>query len=71
MSKKNERRIYFPRREAEDPQPEKIRCNIKPECEGCPFPSHGFICWSADGSCLRSHMKKSQKGDQGHESNPS
>lgn len=71
MSKKNGRRIYFPRREAEDPQPEKIRCNIKPECEGCPFPSHGFICWSADGSCLRSHMKKSQKGGQGHESNPS
>ena len=48
MSKKNGRRIYFPRREAEDPQPEK----------------------SADGSCLRSNMKKSQKGGQGHESNP-
>ena len=67
MSKKNGHPIYSPRREAEKPPPEKIRCNIKPECEGCPFPSHGFICWSTDGSCLRSNMKKIQKGGRGHE----
>ena len=22
-------------------------------CVGCPYPGVGFICWSQDGSCLR------------------
>ena len=23
-------------------------------CAGCPYPGHGFLCWSADGeSCMR------------------
>ena len=62
MSKKNGLIIYSLRREAEHPQREQVRCAVKPECEGCPFPGHGFICWSADGSCLRTNMKKSVEG---------
>lgn len=33
--------------------PEKPVCSQKPKCEGCPYPAHGFICYSADGSCLK------------------
>lgn len=25
-------------------------------CKGCPYPRVGFICWSIDGSCLRTDM---------------
>ncbi len=38
--------------------PEPVRCNIKPECEGCTFPGHGFICWSQDGTCMRDRYLK-------------
>ena len=27
-------------------------------CKGCPYPRVGFICWSGDGSCLRTDMDK-------------
>lgn len=27
-------------------------------CKGCPYPSVGFICWDADGTCLRTDMDK-------------
>lgn len=27
-------------------------------CEGCPYPSDGFICWDTDGSCLRTDMDR-------------
>lgn len=62
MGKKNGHTIYSPRRESERPQQEQARCTIKPECEGCPFPGHGFICWSTDGSCLRTNMKQPKEG---------
>ena len=26
------------------------------KCKGCPYPGVGFICWSADGSCMRTDM---------------
>lgn len=25
-------------------------------CLGCPYPSHGFLCWGRDGGCLRTRM---------------
>ena len=25
--------------------PEKPVCTEYPECVGCPFPGHGFVCW--------------------------
>ncbi|MGB8451856.1 MAG: hypothetical protein WCD89_05935 [Anaerocolumna sp.] len=27
-------------------------------CEGCPYSGVGFICWSADGSCMKTDMEK-------------
>lgn len=33
-------------------------CSHSLECNGCPYPRHGFLCWSTDGTCLRTRMKK-------------
>ena len=33
-------------------------CSRSPECNGCPYPRHGFLCWGADGTCLRTRMNK-------------
>lgn len=30
-----------------------VKCGARPECEGCTYPAHGFVCQFADGSCLR------------------
>lgn len=27
-------------------------------CKGCNYPRVGFICWSEDGSCLRTDMDR-------------
>lgn len=33
--------------------------NFKPECKGCPYPSHGFICHDErDGSCLKTGIDR-------------
>ena len=29
-----------------------------PSCGNCPYPSHGFICYSSEGDCLRTDMQK-------------
>lgn len=47
-----------PTRETE-PKP---KCSLFARCEGCPYPSHGFICWNRDGPCMREFMKKQGKG---------
>ena len=31
--------------------PEEPVCTERPECKGCPFPSHGFVCWRE--RCMR------------------
>ena len=31
---------------------------ILPHFPGCPYPRHGFLCWGADGTCLRTRMNK-------------
>ncbi len=64
MNKKNGKAFYSPPREPARSRNEPVRCNIKPECQGCPFPGHGFICWSADGSCMRSRYRKEAKPDE-------
>lgn len=28
------------------------------KCKGCPYPGVGFICWSQDGSCMRTDMDR-------------
>ena len=33
-------------------------CNHSPDCKDCPYPGHGFLCWGADGTCLRSRMNE-------------
>lgn len=35
-------------------------------CDNCPYPSHGFICYSSEGDCLRTdtqqiHSRNKQK----------
>ena len=43
-----------PLRRKHDPLvPEKPVCTDKPECAGCPYPGHGFLCGGADGHCLK------------------
>ncbi len=27
-------------------------------CGNCPYPSHGFVCYSSEGNCLRTDMEK-------------
>ena len=27
-------------------------------CGSCPYPSHGFFCYSSEGDCLRTDMEK-------------
>lgn len=27
-------------------------------CSNCPYPSHGFICYSSEGDCLRTYMQQ-------------
>ncbi len=36
--------------------PEKPEAHINEWCEGCPYPAHGFVCWSEDGDCLRQRV---------------
>ena len=36
-------------------------CSHSLECNGCPYPRHGFLCWSTDGTCLRTRMNKINK----------
>ena len=64
MNKRNGKPFHSPPREPERPTNEPVQNNIKPECKGCPFPRHGFICWSSDGSCMRTRYRKEAKPDE-------
>lgn len=44
----------------QEPLPEPV-CSRSPECKDCPYPRHSFLCWGADGTCLRSRMKEINK----------
>ena len=37
---------------------EKPVCMETPLCEGCPFPSLGFLCQGGDGECMRTRLMK-------------
>ena len=39
-------------------QTEKPVCTASPQCEGCPFPGHGFLCQGRDGECMRTRLMK-------------
>lgn len=34
-------------------------------CTGCPYPGVGFICWSTDGSCMKTDMDKISRRSKG------
>ncbi len=34
-------------------------------CVGCPYPGVGFICWSPDGSCMRTDVEKISRRSKG------
>ena len=34
-------------------------------CEGCPYPRVGFICWSPDGSCMKTDVDKINRSKKG------
>jgi len=38
--------------------PPQVVCSRSERCKGCPYPAHGFRCWSSDDECLRERMKK-------------
>ena len=51
----------------QEPLPEPV-CRHSPDCKDCPYPHHGFLCWGADGTCLRSRMKEiNKKEDSSHD----
>lgn len=34
-------------------------------CVGCPYPGIGFICWSQDGSCMRTYAENLSRRSEG------
>ena len=42
--------------------PEKPTCTEYPECEGCPYPAHGFVCWP--GNCMKKQMETIQRRNE-------
>lgn len=38
--------------------PPKVVCSRFERCKGCPYPAHGFRCWSSGDDCLRERMSK-------------
>jgi hypothetical protein len=34
------------------------------QCTGCPYPSHGFLCWDNQSTCLRDQMRKFENRDR-------
>ena len=47
--------------------PEDPVCAFFEKCRGCPYPSHGFICWRSDGSCIRSEVERLNKRQEATE----
>lgn len=40
-----------------EPQPKEV-CTLFERCNGCPYPSHGFICWHSMDECMRTDEEK-------------
>lgn len=39
---------------------EKPVCKQTPYCKGCPYPAHGFICWTDRETCMRMENEKKE-----------
>ena len=52
----------------QEPLPTPV-CSHSLDCKNCPYPRHGFLCWGADGTCLRSRMNEinEKKEDNDHD----
>jgi len=37
---------------------EKPVCTDEPQCENCPYPNHGFVCWSSSENCIRKEVER-------------
>jgi len=44
-----------------DPQDRPV-CREYPECVGCPYPAHGFVCWRE--RCVRKEMERIHKKEE-------
>lgn len=42
-------------------RPEPPVCTRTKRCKGCPYPAHGFICWSSGNHCLRTLTQRERK----------
>ena len=61
----------FSRRYAPNAPPEAAEppvCSLHERCKGCPYPSHGFVCWRKDGACMRTDVGKIIRKEQNHAS---
>ena len=47
--------------------PEPAKCSRYERCKDCPYPSHGFICWHSETSCLRTEAEKPKAKERKHE----
>lgn len=58
-------RSYTP---SHTPEPEqKPVCRQFSRCEGCPYPAHGFLCWSSEEDCMRTRMKRLNRKESTNE----
>lgn len=39
-------------------------CRHSDRCKGCPYPSHGFICWHDENKCLKTEMERISKKER-------
>ena len=49
------KRSYSPT-QAKRPTQERLVCSRTALCKGCPYPSHGFVCWGRGGDCMRGRI---------------
>lgn len=55
------------RRDAQEQPAEpsiQLVCTRYERCRDCPYPRHGFLCWSKDGECLRDAVKKIEEKEK-------
>ena len=48
--------VFAPECSRDPPEPHE--CTLFERCKDCPYPSHGFICWQNENTCLRTRMSK-------------
>ena len=48
--------LFAPTPPREETEP--LVCRRSERCKSCPHARHGFLCWGADGICLRTRMNK-------------